>query len=62
MSAPNKSGRKDLGKTQHVPQYPDEALAIDIENAKAFIKKHHEATAIAKKYVDTWQKAMSNNA
>ena len=36
---------------------------IDIgKNAKAFIEKHHEATAIAKKYVDTWQKAMSNNA
>jgi len=32
---------------------------IDIgKNAKAFIEKHHEATAIAKKYVDTWQKAM----
>lgn len=36
---------------------------IDIgKNAKAFIEKHHEATAIAKKYVDTWQKAMSKNA
>jgi len=43
LSAPNKSGRKDLGKTQHVPQYPDEALAIDIDNAKAFIK-HADTT------------------
>ena len=33
---------------------------IDIgQNAKAFIEKHHEATAIAKKYADTWQKVMS---
>ena len=40
---------------------PKKIIDIGI-NARAFIKKHHEATAIAKKYVDTWQKAMSNNA
>lgn len=35
---------------------------IDIgKNAKAFVEKHHEATAIAKKYVDTWQKAMKKS-
>jgi hypothetical protein len=38
LSAPNKSGRKDIGKTQHVPQYPDEALDIDIKNAEDFIR------------------------
>jgi glycosyltransferase involved in cell wall biosynthesis len=35
---------------------------IDIgKNAKAFIEKHHEATAIAKKYVDTWQQSISKS-
>ena len=35
---------------------------IDIgKNAKAFIEKHHEATAIAKKYVDTWKQSISKS-
>jgi hypothetical protein len=38
LSAPNKSGRKDLKASQIVASYPDEALAIDIGNAEAFQK------------------------
>ena len=30
-------------------------------NAKAFVAKHHESSAIAKKYVDTWQEAMKKS-
>jgi hypothetical protein len=38
LSAPNKSGKKSVKGTQIIQSYPDEALAIDIGNAEAFLK------------------------